>query len=105
MTDRKIVWDLEKAAENWIKHRVTFDSAALVFLDPLRIERLDDSEGNTSGEERRQTLGQIGGVYFVVYTERGDETRLISARRANKAEKRSYYGRDDINAKGWSKAD
>jgi uncharacterized DUF497 family protein len=73
MTDRKIVWDLEKAAENWKKHRVTFDSAALIFLDPLRIERRDDSEGNTTGEERRQTLGRSAA--FIC--------RLYGARRRN----------------------
>jgi uncharacterized DUF497 family protein len=50
--------------ENLTKHRVSFDTAALVFLDPLRIKRRDDSEGNTSGEERRQTLGRVGSVYL-----------------------------------------
>jgi hypothetical protein len=43
MEGRKIVWDPNKAAENLAKHRVSFDTAALVFLDPLRIERRDDS--------------------------------------------------------------
>jgi uncharacterized DUF497 family protein len=87
-------------------HKITFEDAALVFVDPLRIERRDDSEGNTSGEERWQTLGMVDKVLFVViYTERGDKTRLMSARAANKAEKRSYYGHDNDNRKGWTKAD
>jgi len=97
--------DPEKAAVNWAKHKVRLETAALVFADPLRIERLDDSEENTSGEERRQTLGKVKKVLFVVYTERGEKTRLISARAADKAEKRSYYGHDDDNRKGWTKAD
>ncbi|MDR2103082.1 MAG: BrnT family toxin [Treponema sp.] len=105
MERRKIIWDPNKAAENLAKHQVSFDTAALVFLDPLRIERRDDSEGNTSGEERRQTLGRVGRVYFVVYTERKDETRIITARAATKAEKRSYHGADNRNLKGWTKAD
>jgi uncharacterized DUF497 family protein len=106
MEERKIVWDPNKAVENLAKHRVSFDTAALVFLDPLRIERRDDSERNMSGEEERwQTLGRVGSVYFVVYTERKDETRIITARSATKAEKRSYHGTDDRNIKGWAKAD
>ena len=71
----------------------------------MRIERLDDSEGNATGEERWQTLGMVDKVLFVVYTERGKRTRIISARAANKAEKRSYHGHDENNSKGWAKAD
>ncbi|MDR2094559.1 MAG: BrnT family toxin [Treponema sp.] len=99
-------FDPEKATINLHVHKITFEDAALVFVDPLRIERRDDSEGNTSGEERWQTLGMVDKVLFVViYTERGDKTRLMSARAANKAEKRSYYGHDNDNRKGWTKAD
>jgi uncharacterized DUF497 family protein len=109
MEGRKIVWDQDKAAENLKKHHVSFDTAALVFLDPSRIERRDDSENNTSGEDRWQTLGVVGKVFFVVYTERVNgneaETRIITARAANKAEKRSYYGNDNRNIKGWTKTD
>jgi uncharacterized DUF497 family protein len=78
--------------------------AQYVFSDPLRIERLDRSEGNTLGEERWQTLGMVGKVLFVVYTERGENKRIISARLANKAERRSYYGYYHINGTGWTKA-
>jgi uncharacterized DUF497 family protein len=109
MEERKIVWDNDKAADNLKKHRVSFDTGALVFLDPQRIERRDDSENNTSGEERWQTLGAVGRVFFVVYTERAngniEETRIITVRAASKAEKRSYYGNDNRNVKGWTKAD
>jgi uncharacterized DUF497 family protein len=69
-----------------------------------RIERRDESERNTSGEERRQTLGMAGKVLFVVYTKRGETPRLISARLANKAERRSYNGYYHIDGKGWSEA-
>ncbi|MCL2833220.1 MAG: BrnT family toxin [Treponema sp.] len=50
-------------------------------------------------------------VYFedaaLVFTDLhcGEKTRLISARAADKAEKRSYHGHDNNNSKGWSKAD
>jgi uncharacterized DUF497 family protein len=105
MTTKEIEYDPEKAILNLQIHRVSFEDAALVFVDPLRIECRDDSKGNTSGEERWQTLGKVDKVLFVVYTERGEKTRLISARVANKAEKRSYYGHDNDNRKGWTKAD
>ncbi|MHC6203353.1 BrnT family toxin [Breznakiellaceae bacterium SP9] len=105
MTTREIEFDPEKAALNLKEHKVSFEAAALVFVDPMRIERRDDSEENMSDEERWQTLGKVETVLFVVYTERGDKTRLISARVANRAEKRSYYGYDNDNRKGWAKAD
>jgi uncharacterized DUF497 family protein len=104
MAIREIEFDPDKAEKNWKEHRVRLETAALVFVDPMRLERMDDSEGNMSGEERWQTLGKVGEVLFVVYTERGEKTRLISARPANGREKRSYYGNDNDNYKGWTKA-
>ena len=67
MTTREIEFDPEKAKINWQEHKVDFEDAALVFADPLRIERRDDSECNTSREERWQTLGMVKKVLFVVY--------------------------------------
>lgn len=105
MTTRDFEIDPVKSSANWIKHKIRLETSALVFADPLRIERRDDSERNTAEEERWQTLGKVDKVLFVVYTEREEKTRLISARAANKAEKRSYYGHDTRNRKGWAKAD
>ena len=109
MEDRRIVWDENKNAENRLKHGIGFETARFVFADPERLWRLDRSEGNTSGEERWQSLGMAGGVVFVAYTEREaegvNETRLITARLANKAERRSYNGYYRFDNKGWSKAD
>jgi len=105
MTTKEIEFDPEKAKINFQAHKIRFETASLVFSDPMRIERRDDSESNTAGEERWQTLGMVKKVLFVVYTERGEKTRIISARTATKAEKRSYHGHDDYNRKGWTKAD
>jgi uncharacterized DUF497 family protein len=105
MTTRIVEFDPEKAKLNFHVHKITFETAALVFSDSMRIERRDDSEGNMRGEERWQTLGLVNKVLFVVFTERGEKTRIISARAANKAEKRSYYGHDNDNSKNWTKAD
>ncbi|MDR0968568.1 MAG: BrnT family toxin [Holosporaceae bacterium] len=102
---RKFEFDPEKDALNWRKHKIHLATAALIFNDPMRIERADDSESNTSGEERMQTLGKAGKVLFVVYTERRKATRLIMARLATRAEKRSYYGDDPDNDRDWTKAD
>jgi uncharacterized DUF497 family protein len=109
MEVRHIVWDPQKEIENKAKHHVSFEAAQYIFSDPCRIERRDDSEGNISEEERQQTLGKVDRIYFVVYTERvggnDEQTRIIMARLASKAERRSYYGAGRKNDKDWAKAD
>ena len=80
-----------------------FPISNCTFLIPLRLERFDRSEMNMSGEERFQTLGRVGKVLFVVYTERGENKRIISARPADKTERRSYNGYYQIDGSGWSK--
>ena len=99
-----IEWDDDKNAINKQEHDLAFEDAQYVFADPERLERLDMSEGNTSGEERWQTLGKVGPVLFVVYTERGENKRIITARPADKTERRSYNGYYQIDGMGWSKA-
>ena len=90
-----------------MKHRIGFEVAQYVFTDPLRIWRYDRSESNTSGEVRWQTIGKVGKLFFVVYTEQedgeGNITRIISARKAEKHERRSYNGYNQIDGKGWTK--
>jgi hypothetical protein len=51
-----------------------------------------------------QTIGIAGKVLFVVYTERGDLTRIISARFAEPFERRIYYGDSEIYPGGWQRA-
>jgi uncharacterized DUF497 family protein len=105
MRDTDVEWDDDKNETNKLEHEgMSFELAQLVFADPNRLERLDRSEGNTSREERWQTLGMAGKILFVVYTERGKKKRIISARLANKAERRSYHGNYQFDGKGWSKA-
>ena len=104
MEDRRIIWDENKNAENKLKHKIGFEDAQFVFADSDRIERVDRSESNTSGETRWQTIGRVGSLLFVVYTERGEETLLVTAREAEKHERRSYNGYHHIDGKGWTKA-
>jgi uncharacterized DUF497 family protein len=99
-----VIWDEAKNLLNIKEHDLSFETAQYVFADPERLERIDRSESNTSGEERWQTLGKVGAVLFVVYTERGNDRRIITARPADKTERRSYNGYYKIDGKGWSKA-
>jgi uncharacterized DUF497 family protein len=82
-------WDSGKAEANLRKHRVSFEEAARVFLDPQRIETVDDRENY--GEDRWKTVGLVEpALLAVVFTVRGkDENliRLISARKADAHER------------------
>lgn len=86
-------WDEEKSNANQRKHGVTFEEASLVFLDPKRIEFYDAS--HSMQEQRYITLGNTSrsSVLLIVVssTNRGDRTRIISARRASKLEEGLYY--------------
>jgi len=86
---RDFEWDDAKAARNLVKHGVPFTYAAGVFLDPQAIDI--DASRPGDGEERRKMIGMIEGrIYSIVYTEREDSIRLISARRCNAKEERLY---------------
>jgi len=92
-------WDPEKEAENVKERGVYFDAAALAFYDHFRMERYDDDSSEI--EERWQTMGFVDDVLFVVYTERGDAIRIISARVAEPFERRIYHGSSEIH--GWQR--
>ena len=83
-------WDEAKGAANFRKHGVTFEQAAYAFRDPFAVEWIDAR--TASCEERVILLGMSSGqILSVVYTERGERLRIISARRATKHEKDNYY--------------
>lgn len=88
--DLKFVWDTEKAKINFKKHKVAFEDAARVFLDEYRYDDYD--ELHSDDEDRIKTVGFVMNVLAVIYTERGDRTRIISARRADKDEEADYFG-------------
>lgn len=88
-------WDPAKALANFDKHRVTFEQAATVFLDPLALTVYDQT--HSEPEERWLTVGQsVDGQLLVIAhtfltTSPATATvRLISARSATRAERRSY---------------
>lgn len=83
-------WDPEKADENRRKHGVPFDEAITVFSDPLSI-LLPDPD-HSVGEQRYLVLGTStqDRLLVVAVAERPPRTRLISARRATRKERRQY---------------
>ncbi|MDR0321612.1 MAG: BrnT family toxin [Treponema sp.] len=101
--EKTTVWDMAEHINTKQDVAGILEAAQYVFFYFVRLERFDRSEGNTSGEERMQTLGMVGKVLFVVYTERGENKRIISARLADKSERRSYNGYYQIDGKGWAK--
>jgi uncharacterized protein len=82
-------WDDAKAEANLRKHRISFRAATRVFDDPLVLIEQDLSENYD--EDRFLATGRVDGLLMtVVYTERGDCIRIISARKANCDERRAY---------------
>lgn len=82
-------YDSAKAAINLQKHGISFADAEGVFADPLAVSMEDP---DALGERRFITigLGSAGELLVVAYTERGNEYRLISARRATRKERKFY---------------
>lgn len=81
-------WDEAKARANLRDHSIDLADAATVFDDDLALTVPDDA----TPEERYDTLGMdaMGRLLVVVYTWREDRIRIISARKATKAERRNY---------------
>ena len=83
-------WDPAKARANVRKHGVSFIEALSVFKDPLG--RLVPDVRHSVAEQRFALLGvsERGRLLAVMFTERGDHIRLISARRATRSERHVY---------------
>lgn len=88
----KFEWDENKNMINKQKHKISFETAAHVFDDPYYIEMFDFE--HSVDENRYIAIGKVGDVLFVVFTERKDTIRLISARLATNAERGLYYDQD-----------
>lgn len=83
-------WDPRKAEENLRKHGVSFEEACTAFADPLAMLAADPDH---SAEEQRYILlgmSKRGSLLVVAFGERPPRTRLISARRAIRRERREY---------------
>ncbi|MGA2985027.1 MAG: BrnT family toxin [Terriglobia bacterium] len=83
-------WDAKKAKGNRRKHRISFEDAATVFLDPLALTFPDPD--HSMGEEREITIGRSSRqqVVFVSHCRRGDRIGIISARKTTRGERKQY---------------
>jgi len=86
----RFAWDDNKARSNATKHKVSFEEAATVWTDPLALIA-PDPEHSTS-ESREWIIGTSyrQRLLVVVYTVRGETTRIISARTATRNERKRY---------------
>ena len=86
-------WNHDKDRANQAKHKVSFDTACLVFDDPYHISIQDRFDND---EERWQTLGMVGGAtlllvaHIVIEKKHEESIRIISARKATKKERHFY---------------
>lgn len=87
----KFEWDLTKAEANRLKHGVTFDEARTVFLD-AHADFVPDPQ-HSDDEERFRVTGfsERNRLMAVIFTERDEAIRIISARKATAAEKAAYH--------------
>ena len=86
----KFEWDAQKADSNLKKHGVLFSEAATVLSDALSITYYDPD--HSIREHRFITIGmsRSGRVLMVAHTDRGNNVRIISARKTTRRE-RKYY--------------
>lgn len=90
MESQEFEWGEAKAESNLRKHGVDFADAVRVFDDAFADYRFDVDAGY--GEQRMVVVGVAkSALLTVVYTERGERIRLISARKATKHEQREYH--------------
>ena len=83
-------WNPDKANLNLKKHGVSFNEASTVFNDPLSVTFPDPD--HYFGEDRYVIIGLsiADRILIVPHTDRADRVRIISAREANRNERRFY---------------
>ena len=87
MRDENFEWDDNKAESNFRKHGITFEMARAAFDDPDSIDREDPDPD----EGRVSRICRYGPkILVIVWTERSDRVRIISARLASTHEQRDY---------------
>ena len=82
-------WDAGKSAANEAKHGLAFIDAVEIFARPVLVV---EDRRREYGERRWNALGEVEGtVLHVTYTERDEDIRIISARRASRDERETYW--------------
>lgn len=91
MQNDRFEWDDDKARRNLAKHEVSFEVGCLVFDDPNFVDERNDHPD----EERFRVTGMVGAAQItVIYTERGNRIRIISARPATHHEQENYFNQN-----------
>lgn len=92
MSDITYEWNSRNATENARKHGVSFDEAKSAFLDENA--RLIADDGHSDNEDRFILLGLSVQLRLLVivhcYRESDNVIRIISARKADRMERRQY---------------
>jgi hypothetical protein len=83
-------WDPDKAAENLSKHGVSFEEASAVFGDSLALSQPDEEHSEAEPRFRMIGYSDRGRLLVVAYAERGEEIRIVSARRATSRERQQH---------------
>jgi len=83
-------WDDAKAESNERKHGVSFAEAMAVFGDPLSLTGYDPDHSDEEDRYITMGLSDTGRLLLVSHTDRGDQVRIISARKASRRERRDY---------------
>ena len=87
-------WDPRKAKDNQLKHGVSFEEAATAFLDPTGLDGEDLEHSESEARRLRLAKSSLGRVLVIAYTIRSrdneENTRIISARRASRKERKKY---------------
>lgn len=83
-------WNPDKAVINLRKHNISFQEATTVFDDSLSVTFPDPD--HSVGESRYVIIGmsRLGQLLVVSHTDRENRTRIISARKATRQERRFY---------------
>jgi len=87
---RGFEWHEKKAKSNLKDHKISFEEGTTIFNDPF-VAMLPDLE-HSINEERNISIGMSvkGRVLVVVYTDRGENRRIISCRKATPVEREIY---------------
>lgn len=96
MAELRFEWDPSKNAANQRKHGISFEEAQTVFLDD-RALLIEDPDEEEQREDRFVLIGLSAALRTLVvchcYREKDSVIRIISARRAHRAERRDYEER------------
>lgn len=92
--DEDFGWDSAKSADSVRAHGVSFEDARKVFDDPYGLDFEDNSQ--RYDEQRFIRIATAAGrILFVVWTPRGERRRILSARAAERQERRRYHEQNE----------